>query len=134
MRVTGLIKRFRKDEKGSATVEFVLWVPVFVLVLTLIVDASALFSTQAKMLRVASDTTRNIAMNVISTTQAEEYVAAHGFTGENYTVSVNMVGDVVRTELSIPISDAAMTSLFSLASDSTMKVAISQRLEPTFLE
>ena len=52
--------RFLRDERGSQSIEFVLWVPVFVALLVIVIDASTLYLTQTEMENVARDTARRI--------------------------------------------------------------------------
>jgi Flp pilus assembly protein TadG len=51
---------FLRDERGSQSIEFVLWVPIFVGLLVIVIDASSLYITQTEMENVARDTARRI--------------------------------------------------------------------------
>ena len=61
-------KRFVKDDSGSTTVEAVLWMPFFMGLLALIVDASMLFNSQAQMLRFIQDANRAFSTGQLETT------------------------------------------------------------------
>ncbi len=39
------LRRFIRDQAGTATIEFVLWVPVYVILLVAVTDASILYLT-----------------------------------------------------------------------------------------
>ncbi len=66
--------RFRHDEKGSATIEFVLWVPIIVALLTIVIDATTLYITHNEMWNVARDTARRMVTgNLLTEPQAEQY-------------------------------------------------------------
>jgi Flp pilus assembly protein TadG len=47
--------RFLRDERGSATIEFVLWVPVFMILLVATTDASILYLHHTEMWNVSRD-------------------------------------------------------------------------------
>jgi len=54
------VMHFLRDERGSQSIEFVLWVPIFVAILVIVVDASTLYITQTEMENVARDTARRM--------------------------------------------------------------------------
>lgn len=49
---------FEKDESGSSTIEAVLWLPLFMLLLSMVADASFIFHGQAQALRIIQDGNR----------------------------------------------------------------------------
>jgi len=51
---------FLRDERGSQSIEFVLWIPIFVGLLIIVMDASTLYITQTEMENVARDTARRM--------------------------------------------------------------------------
>lgn len=54
------IDRFRRDERGSASIEFVLWIPILIPVLLLTIDATTLYQIHSEMWNVARDTARQL--------------------------------------------------------------------------
>ena len=54
------ILSFLRDDRGSQSVQFLLWVPVFVALLIIVMDATTLYITQTEMENVARDTARRI--------------------------------------------------------------------------
>ena len=76
------VSTFLGDEKAAVTVEFVLWVPIFVGLLVFVTDASIIYLTHSEMWSVARDTTRRMTTGEItSREQARDYAAAHLFLG-----------------------------------------------------
>ncbi|MFQ5535702.1 MAG: TadE/TadG family type IV pilus assembly protein [Sphingomonadales bacterium] len=74
---------FLRDETGAVTIEFVLWVPVFVSMLVFVTDASIIYLTHSEMWNVARDTTRRMTTGEItSQAEARDYAAAHLFLGQ----------------------------------------------------
>lgn len=59
--------RFLRDEKGTMTIEFVLWIPVIVGLLTVVIDATTLYITHTEMWNVARDTARRMVTGRITT-------------------------------------------------------------------
>ena len=54
----GKISAFLRDERGSYTIEFCLWIPMFLVFLAATVDASLLYLTHNNMWNAARDTAR----------------------------------------------------------------------------
>lgn len=126
------IRQFVHDPNGSATVEFVLWLPVFFLVLMLTVDSSRFLFSQTNMWRAASDTTRMLAVGALSSSTAPAYAQGYALAGETYAVTVTNDGTKVSTTISVPISDISVTGVFSFALSSNMRVRTTQRIEPVY--
>ena len=127
---TKYISEFRSDDSGAVTVEFVLWVPVFMTILWLVADASLLFFSNTKMWRVASDTTRQVAVGALDTAEAEAFARNRSAQGKHYLVNVTSNGTIVTTNISIDIGDVSFTKLFAFAIGSKMSVTVVQRMEP----
>ncbi len=73
---------FLGDEKGAVTIEFVLWVPIFVGMLVFVTDASIIYLTHSEMWSVARDTTRRMTTGQItSRAEARNYAASRLFLG-----------------------------------------------------
>ena len=68
------ILTFLRDDRGSQTIEIVLWIPIFVALLVIIIDASTLYLTQSEMWNVARDTARRMTTGALTTeADAEDY-------------------------------------------------------------
>ncbi|MCK4861478.1 MAG: pilus assembly protein [Rhodobacteraceae bacterium] len=65
VRFKQLIRNFR-DDSGATTVEFVLWVPVFMFILMITVDVSLLFLRQSNLWYVARDGARQASLRLIT--------------------------------------------------------------------
>lgn len=84
----GLPERFKKlirnfsDDSGATTVEFVLWVPVFMFILMITVDVSLLFLRQSNLWYVARDAARQASIRQItSDAELREFVETRGTFG-----------------------------------------------------
>lgn len=63
------LKRLRRDQKGSSSIEFVLWMPVFAVLLMMTVDASFLYMNMTKMENAARDGARRVATGQFNTNE-----------------------------------------------------------------
>ena len=101
------------NEDGSSTVEAVLWMPFFVVLLALIVDASMLFNSQAQMLRVVQDANRAYSTGQFGNPeQVQEYLVTRlAPMSERVSVpapvldTTEVPSGIIRTTASIPAAD-----------------------------
>jgi Flp pilus assembly protein TadG len=125
----GALRRRLADEDGSTTVEAVLWIPFFFLLLALIADASFLFHRQAQMLRAVQDANRAFSTGQIETTaQVQEILIAQysALSKDVQAVSVldtdTVPGGIIRTSLSIPARDINSIGLIAGLSNLNLTV------------
>lgn len=123
------LRRRLDSEDGSATVEAVLWIPFFLLLLALIADASFLFHRQAEMLRTVQDVNRAFSTGQIdSTTSVEQILVAQYESLSDDVQAVSMLdtgtvpGGIIRTSLSIPARD--VNSIGLIASFSNLNLSV----------
>lgn len=93
------------EESGSATVETVLWIPIYILFFSLIVDASMLFNAQAHLTRLAQDANRAYSVGRLDdATATRDYILArignaYGKPRTEVNVTENM--GVISTEIKV---------------------------------
>ena len=75
--IIGRIRHFLwQDEDGAASIETVILMPLFLVVLAAIVDATMIFYGQAQVLRVVQDANRSLSIGrMTSVAEAEDFVA-----------------------------------------------------------
>jgi Flp pilus assembly protein TadG len=106
--VPGLLKRLAHSRAGTVTVEFVVWLPVFVFLLALTADACKLYLTQADMWSVARDTARRMSTGELATPEAAEtYASGQLLYPLDYTYTITQDTDDT-VQISVPISDACV--------------------------
>ena len=82
-------KNFRRDEDGAATVEYVLWLPILVILIILPVDVALTMQAHARMYDAARYAARSVAVGQ-STAVAAETDALSTLQGAgSFTVSVD---------------------------------------------
>lgn len=73
-----LISGFSRDERGTATISFVLWLPFIAAILMLVTDLTIIMFQHANADRVLQDANRLWAVGAItSSTQAEQYISSN---------------------------------------------------------
>lgn len=78
------LDRFRRDEQGSATIEFVLWLPIIAALLVVMIDATTLYITHTEMWNVARDTARRMVTGAVLTEAEAEAHAANAMKLRDY--------------------------------------------------
>ena len=120
------LRNWRKEEGGSASIEFLLWVPAMVLFLTLTTDATLLMHQQQNLYNVARDASRQVSLGQRTTGEAEEIAATVlGVAADSVTIEV--AGDFVTTNISVPVEDYAKISGFFVNGD--LNAAVSMWIE-----
>lgn len=103
---------FLIDERGSATVEFVLLFPLFSMVLLLLADASLLFLRQTNLMNISRDTARIVSRYAMTPVEAKAYAEAAARTGQSSaTAEVTVLNGFVTVTIT---SDAASSAPFGM--------------------
>lgn len=119
---TGL-RRFRRED-GAVTVEAVLWVPFFVICLTMVADAALIFYGQARALQVAQDANRALSVGTLtSPADAQNYVTtALATMSPNASAQTVSNDGILTTVVSLPASDLAAVGFFTSLTSFQMQV------------
>lgn len=131
--IKSAISRFAKDESAAVTVEFVLWVPVFVLILAITVDASVLFMTQANLWSIARDTTRRMATGALGADgDAEAYARSRMGSGweASTTVTATVNANYAVITFVVPIADVSPFNIVNAFTSGEITVELAQWIEP----
>ncbi|MZR15472.1 hypothetical protein GQE99_20880 [Maritimibacter sp. DP07] len=125
------LRSFARDTRGSATVEFILWVPVVVAMFCLIVNVTVLYFSQNEVLRAIQDANRNLSIGRLSSeVDAENYVMQR-ISGKlpNAVVDSAITAGVVTTSVSYPASDLIFFNLFKQITDLTLSASAGHVIE-----
>ena len=131
---------FLRDDRGSQTIEFVLWLPITGALLVIISYASILYTTQTEMWNVARDTARRVTTGVLEVgTPAEDYAQSqlvlYDIFGSGYAVTATE--DPATSTITVVITlgvtdgsfDAGFFGAFSLVGG-TLAARVVMRSEP----
>jgi Flp pilus assembly protein TadG len=127
------VSGFGRDETGAVTVEFVLWLPLFIIILFLIVEVSLLFLTQSSMWNVARDTARRIATHEFDESAAVSHATdAMTFGGHAYGISADAAGPDVSVTITTSVGDVLLFAYSPMAAfaGSTLTAQVTLREEP----
>ncbi len=138
------IKAFLRQEGGSATIEFVLWLPIVIAILLLVVDSSMLFMSRSHAMRVLQDTNRLYSVGQFTSDQkdfaaarAERLAKARDYAlsrlrglSPSATVTATELGNgVVRTSATMKTKEIAAIGFLGMMIDTTMVVSAEHRVE-----
>lgn len=124
--------RFRRDESGTATVEAVLWLPIFLILFGLMIDVGMIFNGQSKVLRVVQDANRNFSIGRLKTeTEVEDFIdselARHDISTNSTVASES--SSVVVTTVTVPASQFQLLGYFTSLLELEIEVRSAHILE-----
>ena len=108
------ILTFLRDDRGSQTIEFVLWLPIIGALLVIISYASILYTTHTEMWNVARDTARRMTTGVLATEDlavayANEQLNLYRAYDSGYNVVTQRDPDTAMTVvITLSLSDASI--------------------------
>ena len=141
VRLKQLIRNF-SDDSGATTVEFVLWVPVFMFILMITVDVSLLFLRQSNLWYVARDGARQASLRLITDVDVlKNYVETQGTFGGDRPVATDTQIDTgaqtVRVVLRVPMVDVGIFGILNIGgrainvgNSGDLVAYVTMRLEP----
>ena len=138
VRFKQLIRNF-SDDSGATTVEFVLWVPMFMFILMITVDVSLLFLRQSNLWYVARDTARQISIRRLQTpAEAEAYAELRGtFGGDVPEAKVFITNTETEVRLRVPMVEVGIFGILNIGgkainigNSGDLIAIVTQRLEP----
>jgi Flp pilus assembly protein TadG len=112
---SGLLRRFRRSEEGSFTLEAVIWMPIFAILLAIIMNLSMVFYYESQMLRIAQDATRAYSLGKFTEAEAEAFIQERlSFIEATIDIDTQLIGtNIVQTVIS---TNAAELMPFALMS------------------
>lgn len=122
---------FLRDDRGSATVEFVLMVPMFTGLLMLMTDASMLYLQHSKLMNVSRDTARIVSRYAMTAAEAEAYAKQAASTQTSAaTAKVTVANGFVTVEVSTASKESAPFGIVKFAVGSTIVATTTNTMEP----
>lgn len=128
IRFRRLRARIARDEDGGATVEFVLWLPIFMVVVALIVDSTMLLQTQSRFFDLARNASRQVATGAMTEAEAKNYVLTTFGNDSSFQAEVetDQTGTLVTTTISVPFRKVMiMSGKFGSIGDNVLTASIS---------
>jgi Flp pilus assembly protein TadG len=132
-RVWKALKSFLCTGDGSATVEFTLWVPVFLGILLLGADSSIAFTRQSNLWRVSHETARIVSRHAMDANEGAAFARNQMQLGD-YTPEVEVMVDDAAQVVTILVRadprELAPLGILSFALGDRISITVSQALEP----
>ena len=127
-----MASQFLRDEQGSATIEFVLWVPVFVILLVAATDATILYLHHTEMWNVSRDVARRVAVGDLTEADAVAVVENEMFLYSSaYTVATSLPTELnVMIQIQTSIADASVFGFCKPVLGRTLTALVVMRREP----
>ena len=96
-----------RREDGSATVETVLWLPLFFAAFGLMTDAAMVFNGHSRVTRILQDANRNLSVGrFVDEDETETYIlAALNALAPNATASTTVTAGVATSVVQVPATD-----------------------------
>ncbi|MGR3322584.1 MAG: TadE/TadG family type IV pilus assembly protein [Pseudooceanicola sp.] len=101
------LKAFSRESSGSATIETVIWIPIFVWVLALIVNVSMIVFDKNQAYRIIQNANRILSTGFMQTEEeVEAYIVAKlADIAPDATVETIIAGGVVTSRVQYQVSD-----------------------------
>jgi Flp pilus assembly protein TadG len=125
------LKAFHRTERGSVTIEFVMWVPVFCGLLMLFADTSLTYMNQSNFWNVSRETARIVARHGFDAEAAESFAETHASFG-HYTPEalVTIDGSTVTVTITADAKSMSLFGLLNFAQNQTIEARVTDVLEP----
>lgn len=123
--------RFLGSEDGSASVETVVLLPVFLLTLALITDATMIFHGQSQVMRIVQDANRAASTGLLRDSTETEAFVATALQRISPSAEARSVfdGGIVTTTVTMPAADLQILGTLSAFDGLTVTVAEQHVLE-----
>jgi Flp pilus assembly protein TadG len=123
--------RFLRRQDGTASVEAVLWMPIFVALFGFIVDTSLIFYGQSKVLRVLQDGNRNLSIGRLADEASTETYITNELAALNVTANVKskITAGVVRTDVTFPAAQLQALGFFTALLGLTISISAEHMIE-----
>ena len=125
------LKRFFRRTDGTATVETVLWFPLFIAVFGLMLDVAMIFHGQAKVLRITQEGNREYSIGRLTTPAAAEAYIEGALAQLNIqaTARTTEVAGVAHTIVTVPANQLQVLGYFTAFSSLQLNITAEHMIE-----
>lgn len=129
--IRNLVAGFRSETRGSATIEAVLWLPVFIAIFALMTDAAMIFNGHSRVMRVVQDANRNLSIGRLeSEVETEEYIIASlSDLSPNAVADTEIIAGVATTIVTVPATDLEILGMFSSLNAIDLRISSQHLIE-----
>lgn len=123
--------RLLRDQRGSVTIETVLWTPLIFGIIGLVADATLIYSANAQMWHVASDAARRMSVHELTDDGAPAFVrnALPAHLRDVAVVAAEADDDTAQLTISVPTSAMALIGIYAPLIDATATARVVMSVE-----
>mgnify|MGYP001766367550 CR=1 FL=1 len=130
-RIRKTFKSFLSEEDGTATIEFVLMLPLFSVLVLLLADASLLFLRHTQLMNISRDTARIVSRHAMTAADAVTYAESHARTqASTATAQVTVANGVVTVLITSQSRISAPFGIISFAVGDRIVARAISTMEP----
>lgn len=124
------IRKFCENQNGSFSIEAVIWLPIFMVILLVMINLSTVFFNESQMLRIVQDANRAHSLGRLESEQeTEDYIFTElAYLSSAFTVETIRTGSVIRTTVSVPAVELMPMNLMSSTYDTLTLYVSGQHL------
>lgn len=125
------LRGFWRRADGSATIEAVLWLPLFFAAFGLMTDAAMVFNGHSRVTRVIQDANRNLSVGRLNDeAETETYIeTALAGLSPNANATTTITAGVATTIVTVPARDLEILGMFSALNNLNLTITSQQYIE-----
>jgi len=124
-------RRARRDERGAVTIEFVLWLPILLVLVLTALDATLVFSRQTRFWNVSLETARLVSRHAMDAEAAEGFARSRvAFAGYTPEVDVRVTDQMVVVSIAGESSAMAPFGMLRYVLGDRIVTSVAQVVEP----
>ena len=126
MRMSDFVRR----DDGAATIEAILWLPMFFYILALSIDVTMVFHGYSRVIRVVEDVNRGLSVGRITSIDEGKAKITSGLLNyQNVTATIAIVDGVVVTNVSVPVGSMVVLGAVTMMMDKDIQIKTQQYVE-----
>lgn len=126
-------RRFLRDDRGSFTVEALIWLPIFVVVLCMTADTAMIYSKQSQVMRVVQDANRAYAIGRFADGTATQNYILNLVRPMSPTAtavsSFDATSGIITTTVTMPARELMATGMLPMLRSTSVRVVLQQMKE-----
>lgn len=124
------VRRKAREEDGAATLEAILWLPMFFYILALSVDVTMVFHSYSRIIRAVEDVNRGLSVGRIKTIDEGKLRIKNDLANyKGVQTDIKIIDNVVVTNVSVPVTSLAFLGAVRPMMDKNVMVKTQQYVE-----
>ena len=124
------LSHFVRREDGAATIEALLWLPMFFYILALSVDVTMVFHGYSRVIRVVEDVNRGLSVGrIASIDEGISKIKSNLSNYANVTANIAIVDGIVVTNVDVPVASMVVLGAVTMMMDKNIAIKTQQYVE-----